>query len=653
MATEEKNKSTPVSRPGSLRNKIFRSSALAAILPLALSAALSIYLIRASHRSDIDSIMNNLVDQKTGEVDKFISDRLGALDLVLEVASDNPVSGLINVLAPGTKNEPGDQIALSQSGERIKYLVRSDSLANILSNSMAADPALQEIYLVDGPTGRVVSSQSSYPSFPDNANSFLYLGALPEVRAALRGDHYIGPSEPTLGGPMITLASPIRNQTGRILGAAVALVSLEDIRRTFDLTSLGSSGYVYLLDGNGYLVFRSRPASSPPSYPPKQNSYLASFLSSRVQSSSGVAVEYQSPWGADVLASARRVDKDFNWVLVAEWPKDDANRVVTNLSFEFSIAILLAAVLTLVLSIFLASRIVRPINLLAEAAKRVANGKLDQPVEIKTKDEIQELGEEFNSMQEGLKKLEELREEFVFIAAHELKTPVAATQGYISFIQDEKMAGGSLPPQAKTFFEQIVKANKRLVQLVEDLLQVARSEAGRLSIKVAPVDIAEPIRTVFSELKSLADQKEINLAYSPTPNPPLVLADSDRLKEILVNLVGNAIKYTPGAGQVSIIHETKGNQLITHVRDTGLGIAPEAQAKLFQKFYRVQTVETQKIQGTGLGLFIVKQIIEKMSGTIGVSSEPGKGSDFYFSLPLAPSLSLNSLPSPPTPASSV
>jgi signal transduction histidine kinase len=113
------------------------------------------------------------------------------------------------------------------------------------------------------------------------------------------------------------------------------------------------------------------------------------------------------------------------------------------------------------------------------------------------------------------------------------------------------------------------------------------------------------------------------------------MADADRLKEVLINLVGNSIKYMGGAGTVTISHEVQGNNLVTHVKDTGLGMSKEAQAKLFEKFYRVQTEKTKQIQGTGLGLFIVKEIIEKMNGKIAVSSEEGKGSDFYFSLPIA------------------
>ena len=236
-------------------------------------------------------------------------------------------------------------------------------------------------------------------------------------------------------------------------------------------------------------------------------------------------------------------------------------------------------------------------------------------------------------MAKGLKRLSELRDEFVFIAAHELRSPVTVIKGYLSMTLEGD--AGPISPRVKVFLEKTQSANNRLTQLVADLLEVARSEAGRIVIETTPLTIEEPTRATLGELKLLAGEKSISLDYTASENLPNVLGDSDRIKEILVNLVGNAIKYTQKGGKIHVFHEIDGGNLITHIQDNGFGIAKKDQKKIFQKFYRVQTEKTKDTTGTGLGLFIVKQLAEKMNGAVWFVSEKGKGSTFSFSLPLA------------------
>jgi signal transduction histidine kinase len=322
-----------------------------------------------------------------------------------------------------------------------------------------------------------------------------------------------------------------------------------------------------------------------------------------------------------------------SWGLVAEWPISESDSVVSALLLRDIVILIMVFGLVILFSIILALIIVRPIEKLEEGTARVAKGKFNEGVNITTGDELQELGNSFNDMVLGLKQLEQLKDEFVFIAAHELRTPVAAMKGYLTLILEGTT--GPIPDQTKLFIEKVLASNQRLIQLVNDLLEVARSQAGRLTIKVTPIDLAPPINSTLDELKSLADEKSVTMTYVPPADLPQVLADADRVKEVVVNLIGNAIKYMGGPGSITITHENKGDILVTNITDTGLGISKEAQEKLFEKFYRVQTDKTREITGTGLGLFIVKEIIEKMDGTISVASEEGKGSTFSFALAIA------------------
>jgi two-component system CheB/CheR fusion protein len=173
--------------------------------------------------------------------------------------------------------------------------------------------------------------------------------------------------------------------------------------------------------------------------------------------------------------------------------------------------------------------------------------------------------------------------------------------------------------------------NQRLADLVDDLLNVNRIEEGRIEIKPVSLDLDAVITDVVKEMGQLAKEKNIELIYT-NQKTAYVLADPEKTKQILINLVGNAIKYTE-KGKVEIITEEKPDDVICHVKDTGLGISSEAQKKLFDKFYRVKTEKTRSITGTGLGLWITKKLVEMMDGSIGVKSSEGQGSDFYFSLP--------------------
>lgn len=230
---------------------------------------------------------------------------------------------------------------------------------------------------------------------------------------------------------------------------------------------------------------------------------------------------------------------------------------------------------------------------------------------------------------------DQMKSEFVSIASHELLTPVSAIEGYLSMILDENL--GTVDAQAREYLTKVYTSSKRLSALIRDLLSVSRIEAGRLRVESQSLDIEKIIKDTIDQLKFLAQDKKLSLTYeAPSGKLPSVWADPDRTMQILVNLVSNAIKYTP-KGSV-VIRAASLTQPTPHVRveviDTGMGMTKQAQSHLYEKFYRVSTPETTGIVGTGLGLYITKSIIEKMGGTITVKSTPGKGSTFAFTLPL-------------------
>jgi len=227
--------------------------------------------------------------------------------------------------------------------------------------------------------------------------------------------------------------------------------------------------------------------------------------------------------------------------------------------------------------------------------------------------------------------VEQMKRELVSIATHELRTPITGIKGYLDMIMQGDL--GEVNPDVKETIGEVVKINQRLADLVDDLLNVGRIEEGRIEIKPVPMDLGKLVTDVVGELSIQAKDKKLEL-LEPKMTGVQVQADPKRTRQILINFIGNAIKYTP-AGKVEVAIEKGPDKVTCHVKDTGLGISPEEQKKLFAKFYRVKTDKTRTITGTGLGLWITKSLTELMGGSIGVKSEEGKGSDFNFSLPIA------------------
>jgi PAS domain S-box-containing protein len=230
------------------------------------------------------------------------------------------------------------------------------------------------------------------------------------------------------------------------------------------------------------------------------------------------------------------------------------------------------------------------------------------------------------------KELEEMKIDFVSMAAHELRTPLTAVRGYLSVLQEE--VGNGLSAEQKSFLDKAFISSSQLASLVENLLSVSRVERGSVKLQVEPSNWTKIITDVVKNFQPLAREKNIKLNLSVPKKLPAVSVDPFRISEVLSNLVANALAYTKSGGSVNVKSETVKNELVTHVEDTGQGIPESALPRLFTKFFRVSGVLEQGSKGTGLGLYISKAIVDMHKGRIWVKSIMGKGSTFSFSLPL-------------------
>lgn len=229
------------------------------------------------------------------------------------------------------------------------------------------------------------------------------------------------------------------------------------------------------------------------------------------------------------------------------------------------------------------------------------------------------------------KELNQTMSDFLSVATHELKAPTTVIKGNMENIADGLY--GPVDPKVKEQLEVVMSQTDRMNSLVKDLLNVSRVEQGRIEYNIHDVDSSKVLRTIYDMYRPIAHDKGLELSVDIPENLPTIRVDEGRLQEIFTNLIDNAVKYTE-TGSVAVTQKLDGKKLVTSIKDTGFGMSPEASKRLFQRFYRIKTEKTSTINGTGLGLWIIKKYIDTMGGTIEVESIEGTGSNFIVTFPV-------------------
>ena len=231
------------------------------------------------------------------------------------------------------------------------------------------------------------------------------------------------------------------------------------------------------------------------------------------------------------------------------------------------------------------------------------------------------------------KEIDRMKSEFISIAAHQLRTPLSAVKWVLRMIIDEDM--GKITEEQKKFLLKGYQSNERMVRLVNDLLDVSRIEEGRFQYKFVNTQIEEVVEGLLPDFKSTVTEKQLKLIFKKPARPmPKVKVDSSKIRIVIQNLIENAVRYTPPKGKITISLKLLDKYLQFQIKDTGVGIPQNQRSKLFTKFFRADNVIRLQTDGTGLGLFIIKNIIRKHGGKVWVESEENKGSTFYFTVPL-------------------
>lgn len=298
-------------------------------------------------------------------------------------------------------------------------------------------------------------------------------------------------------------------------------------------------------------------------------------------------------------------------------------------------ATLAALVAAIIASILISRQVVSPMLRMTSLSHRIAEGeyaerlKLPGGMQASQVDELDQLALSFNQMAEKLEKVETMRQQLIGDVTHELRTPLTAIKGYLEGVMD-----GVLPASPETF-QQIHSEIDRLQRLVNDLQELSRVESGAVQLELALTSPAGLIDKIQSNFSNQFSEKGIQLLADVEPGIPNILVDSDRIIQVLTNLVGNALQYSSSGGGVNLsVHQDK-SEIVFSVKDTGIGISAEQLPYIFNRFYRTDKSRNRASGGSGIGLTIAKALIQAHHGRIWAESKgEGRGSTFSFSIPL-------------------
>jgi signal transduction histidine kinase/CheY-like chemotaxis protein len=477
------------------------------------------------------------------------------------------------------------------------------------------------------------------------------------------------------GTPVLPIALAER---GSNPGVVVALLSLEPVWDAITQESSSESGRTYVVDAEGRLI------AHPDAGLVRQGTDLSS--SPQVRAVRAGPFEGRKQLGStevvDALAPSVMVVSQFNpsdqwvhgssrdwlvaykvieppgWIVFVDQPLDQAFALVRESITRTALLLLLGLVPAVLASVLLVRRMLTPLRALQAGAARIGEGALDQRIDVRTGDEIETLADQFNAMaaqlQESYADLEQKVEdrtreveeksrelelasqhksEFLANMSHELRTPLNAIIGF-SEVLTERMFG-ELNERQEEYLHDILSSGRHLLSLINDILDLSKVEAGRMELELGRFSLAEALENGLTMLRERAGNHGIELRLEVDPAIDEVEADERKVKQIVFNLLSNAVKFTPDGGQVDLSARIVDGVLTVAVRDTGIGIAPEEQARVFEEFRQAGQPAPRQQEGTGLGLALVKRFVELHGGEIRLESEIGAGSTFTFTLPRA------------------
>jgi signal transduction histidine kinase len=480
--------------------------------------------------------------------------------------------------------------------------------------------------------------------------------ASPGFKRAVQGSPDFGPVYFVQNSePYMTITFPIERFAGTVIGVLRAEVNLKHVWDVVSSIKAGEAGYAYVVTRTGDLISH-RDISL---VLQRRNLGHLNQVKAAFQSASGMprpeVMLADNLDGKRVISSYAFIPS-LQWVVIIERPAEEAYAPLRASTLRTAALLLVAFTMALLASLFMRQRVVRPLETLRRGVERIGKGDLDHRLDMKTSDDIEILADEFNKMAVHLKEAytglerkvaertqaltvanqqlagaSELKTQFLANVNHELRTPLSAIISYGGLVLSDPE--GQISKLQKENLQDLLKNAERLLQLIDSLLDISTIEAGKLEVRIGPVDLEEIVRDAISIVESTAARNHVPIVRNIAEDLPVLNTDRDKLKQILLNLLDNAKKFTE-RGEIRIDVIQQDGSLKLAVSDTGIGIPEQDLNRIFEEFHRVGSLNGKKYRGTGLGLAIVKRLVGLLGGSIEVSSKVSEGSSFTVTLPL-------------------
>ena len=596
--------------PSRLRRKFMRTFLVAGLVPLILMGAVSAYLVNKTHRLDVVTLEHTIAERVVTDVNTYLDELASAFELTVA----------FNDFAPISFASP-DQQAFILEDIFARYPSVVDASFVCLTPAQCA---------VGMETRRLTRSATDAVAIDTNRD----VSELPFFAAAKEGVPYVSSIVYANSATTIVIAKPVKNGAGQTIAVLAGTTRLDPLQTIVARTTLGETGYAFIRDSAGTVI----------AHPD------AALIGTNTHAELD-GTTYQGI-GGQIVTGVRHTIGALDAEVVVEWPRAETQATINTILYQIIGFTIFAFLLLAVLAAWTALRLIQPIAELRQGTSVIGGGNFNYRVQIKTGDELEDLGANLNKMAQSLKGLEEVRElrlrtdllaeslrkeqevnklkdQFITTVSHQFNTPLTVINWALDSLRDPKVA----PAKLKETTDAIAKSQHDIVAIVADLLTLSQIGFQYQKTNTKSIAVKGLLEKVIAQFSDIVKSRSITLTFESAAASPTIEGNEFTLTKVFENIIDNAVGYSDDGDRIGVSITDTDKDVTVSVTDTGIGIPEGDQPQIFQQFFRAKNATAKKNVGTGLGLFIVKNVVSGHGGKVWFESKENEGSAFHVTLP--------------------